>query len=248
MPDREIRAVFFDFGGTLFTYGDVRGRWFYPLLVEAVEWLGVDVEPKAAGRAYAEASQESFRAFHARPYYLHRELFQDAFRRFGEAIGGKPTQEFLDWFHERQRKLVYDRFQLRPDCVETLRELRGDSIHVSIVSNIDDDYLHPMLERCGLTEHLDAWTSSEEARSCKPDAEIFHYSMRKAGVRPEESVFVGDSPEHDVVGARRLGMHTVLIHSPLAEPPGSGAGESAEPDHTIDRLEELIPIVRSVGS
>jgi len=105
-----------------------------------------------------------------------------------------------------------------------------------------------MAGELALTEHLDAWTSSEEARSCKPDAEIFHYSMRKAGVRPEESVFVGDPPEHDIVGARRLGMQTVLIQSPLAEPPGSGAGESAEPDHTIDRLEELIPIVRCVGS
>jgi HAD superfamily hydrolase (TIGR01509 family) len=247
MRDREVRAVFFDFGGTLFTYGNVRGRTFYPLLLEALDRLGVEVEPRAAGRAYTEASRQAFEAFHPRPYYLHRELFQDTFRRFGEAVGGKPTQEFLDWFHERQRKLVYDGFELRPGCLETLHALRDGAIHVAIVSNIDDDYLHPMLERCGLTEHLDAWTSSEEARSCKPDAEIFDYSMRKAGVRAEASVFVGDSPEHDIVGARRLGMHTVLIRSPLAEPPGSGAGESAEPHHTIDRLDELVPIVRSLG-
>jgi FMN phosphatase YigB (HAD superfamily) len=217
MRDREVRAVFFDFGGTLFTYGNVRGRTFYPLLLEALDRLGVEVEPRAAGRAYTEASRQAFEAFHPRPYYLHRELFQDTFRRFGEAVGGKPTQEFLDWFHERQRKLVYDGFELRPGCLETLHALRDGAIHVAIVSNIDDD------------------------------SEIFHYSMRKAGVRAEASVFVGDSPEHDIVGGRRLGMHTVLIRSPLAEPPGSGAGESAEPHHTIDRLDELVPIVRSLG-
>jgi putative hydrolase of the HAD superfamily len=247
MRESGVRAVFFDFGGTLFTYGNVRGRTFYPILIEALERLGVEVEPRIAGRAYTVASREAFEAYFPRPYYLHRELFQDAFRRFGEAVGGKPTQEFLDWFHERQRKLVYDGFELRRGCVETLEALRRDAIHVAIVSNIDDDYLHPMLEKCGLTEHLDAWTSSEEARSCKPDTEIFRYSMRKAGVGAGESIFVGDSPEHDIAGARRIGMRAVLIRDPLAEPPGSGAGEVGEPHHTIDRLEELVPIVRAVG-
>ena len=68
-----------------------------------------------------------------------------------------------------------------------------------------------MIERAGLAEHLDAWTSSEEARSCKPDAGIYHLALRKAGARADGSVFVGDSPEHDSVGARRLGMRTILM-------------------------------------
>jgi HAD superfamily hydrolase (TIGR01509 family) len=244
----KLRAVFFDFGGTLFSYRNVQGRSFYPILSEALEHLGVDVEVRRAGRAYREASERAFAEYHPRPYYLHRELFEETVRRFGEALGAEPSREFLDWFHERQRRMVYEGFELRPGCFETLGALRGDGLHVAIVSNIDDDYLHPMLERSGLTEHLDAWTSSEEARSCKPDAEIFRYSMKKAQVAAGESIFVGDSPEHDIVGARRLGMRTVLIREANVAPPGSSAGEAGEPHHTIARLEELVPIVRAAGA
>jgi HAD superfamily hydrolase (TIGR01509 family) len=242
-----VRAVFFDFGGTLFSYRNVQGRSFYPILVEALERLGVDVELRRAGRAYREASARAFAEYHPRPYYLHRDLFEETVRRFGRALGAEPSREVLDWFHERQRRLVYEGFELRPGCFEVLAGLRREGIHVAVVSNIDDDYLHPMLERSGLCERLDAWTSSEEARSCKPDAEIFRYSMRKAGVEAGESVFVGASPEHDILGARRLGMRTVLIREADAEPPGSGAGERGEPHHTIETLEELVPIVRAIG-
>jgi FMN phosphatase YigB (HAD superfamily) len=101
-----------------------------------------------------------------------------------------------------------------------------------------------MLEKAGLVEHLDAWTSSEEARSCKPDSEIFHYSLRKARVPAAESLFIGDTPEADVLGARRLGMRTVLIQEPGVESPGSGAGASADPHHRVLGLAERLPIAR----
>ena len=53
---------------------------------------------------------------------------------------------------------------LRPDCLETLAALQQSSIHVQIVSNIDDEQFEPMLERLDLFRVIDAWTSSEQAR------------------------------------------------------------------------------------
>ena len=41
-----------------------------------------------------------------------------------------------------------------------------------------------MLDRLGLRTALDAWTSSDEAGSCKPDAAIFRLALTKAGVDP----------------------------------------------------------------
>ncbi|MFQ5698358.1 MAG: HAD family hydrolase [Myxococcota bacterium] len=244
-----LGAVFFDFGGTLFSYSRVQGRAFYPILIDALERLGLDLEPRAAGRAYRKASADAFEAYAPRPYYLHRDLFHETLRSWVRSLGGDEARAdavFLDWFHERQRCLVRDGFELRSGCLEVLRALRAWGLHTAIVSNIDDDYLEPMVERAGLRAELDAWTSSEEARSCKPDPQIFRHALRKAGVRAREVLFVGDSPQHDIAGARSLGMATVLIREPGVASPGGSGLPAVAPDFTIEQLGELLPIVRDL--
>jgi HAD superfamily hydrolase (TIGR01509 family) len=238
-----IQAVFFDFGGTLFSYREVQGRAFYPILTEALERLGGQALRGVAGKAWRRATAEAYRDYHSQTYYLHRDLFAEIFRRFARELGAEARPEDLAWFHEAQRDLVYRGFELREGCLEALAELRGAGLHTAIVSNIDDDYLLPMVEKSGLSEHLDAWTSSEEAQSCKPHGGIYEHALTKAGAAAEASVFVGDSPVHDIVGARRLGMQTILIRDDAAETPGAGAGEAATPHHTVTDLREIPDLV-----
>jgi HAD superfamily hydrolase (TIGR01509 family) len=224
------RALLLDFGGTLFSYSRMNGPTVR-LLLRAVERLGVEADAREAIVAYRKGSKDAWAEYLPRSFYLHRDLFRETFRRFAEQLGGEPTGEFLDWFHEEQRDLAVEHLELRDGCVETLREIKDAGVHVAIVSNIDEDYLEPMLERAGIAELIHARTSSEEARSCKPDPAIFHHALEKADARAEEAVFVGDSPEADVLGARKVGMTTVLILDEGAPPPGAGAGPSAEADH-----------------
>lgn len=236
-----FEAVFFDFGGTLFSYRNP-GLKLHQILREAAERLGVGGDRRKLRDAYLSASRAATLDFASRPYYLHRELYEDTYRRLAEALGTTPSAQLLRWCHERQRERVLENFELRPDCIEAIRALRGAGLHVSVVSNIDDDYLEPMLERAGLDRILDAWTSSEEARSCKPDPGIFHHALRKAGCSPREVLFVGDSPEADVAGARSLGMTAVLILEPGMPAPDAEA--SVEPHHTIENLSEVLRIAR----
>ena len=53
----------------------------------------------------------------------------------------------------------------------------------------------------------------------KPHPSIFQAALTQAGVIAEESLMVGDSLMHDVLGARRLGMRAVLL-SRGGVPPG----------------------------
>ena len=125
-----------------------------------------------------------------------------------------------------------------------MRALRERGHYVSIVSNIDDDYLLPLVERWQLDKLLDDWTSSEEARSCKPAPGFFRYALEKARCEAAEVLFVGDSPTHDIAGARALGMTTALISEKGQSPPGQ-FGEVPEAHHEIEALAELLPIVRA---
>ena len=239
-------AVFFDFGGTLFSYRQlVRGGEGPPLFVQAAQRLGVEVDDKRSlGRAWMKASEAAFGTVGTKPYYLHRELFEETFRGFARALGGEADAAFIDWMYDAQRDGMLASLRLRDDCHETLAALKAEGLGLAIVSNIDDDYLHPMVEQTGLHEVLHAWTSSEEAQSCKPHAGIFEHALEKQGVAAERVLFVGDSPEHDIAGARPLGMTTVLIVEDEGQPMGQGHLTAAEPHHEIRSLSELLPIVR----
>jgi HAD superfamily hydrolase (TIGR01509 family) len=237
----EFEAAFFDFGGTLYSYQNP-GLSLRHITHQAAERLGVDASRQELRDAYLAASRAAAREFAPRPYYLHRELFGDTYRRFAEALGATPDPGLLHWCCEQQRERVLENFELRPDCLETIEALRAAGLHVSIVSNIDDDYLDPMVERARLDQVLDAWTSSEEAGSCKPDQRIFRHALGKAGCSAQAVLFIGDSVEADVAGAHALGMTTVLIRD--IQMPWSATSRPQAPDHTIESLSEVLRIAQ----
>ncbi len=237
-----LKAVFFDFGGTLFSYRTIAVQSIQ-LITEASRKIGVEVETGEAALAYHQATKDVMAELMQRPYFLHKELFISSFKRFAEILGGEATPELEPWFYEGQRRALVDSYELRTDCLSSLQQLRDKQLHLAIVSNIDEDFLHPMLEREGLKQIFHSWTSSEEARSCKPAPEIYQMALDKARCQAEEVLFVGDSPEQDIAGARALGMITALIRDGDAAPPGAGALDASTPHYIIDELSELQAIV-----
>jgi putative hydrolase of the HAD superfamily len=235
-------AILFDFGGTLFSYRIVRRR-HTALLVQAAERLGAEADEALVVGTYARASRAVAEAYRDRPFFLYRDFLRDVFRRFGEALQGEPTGPFLDWFAAAHHGLAVRAVALRPRCAETLDALGAAGLHVGIVSNIDEHYFEPMLARVGLAAHVHARTSSEEARSCKPDARIFECALEKAGgAKPERTLFVGDDLHADVYGAGRLGMHTVLVRD-AGGPAPAVTDPGPVPHHVIEELPQLLSIV-----
>lgn len=45
----------------------------------------------------------------------------------------------------------------------------------------------------------------------KPDARFFEAALRQAGVQADNSVMIGDRYQLDVIGAKRAGMHSILV-------------------------------------
>ena len=66
----------------------------------------------------------------------------------------------------------------------------------------------------------------------KPDPRIFRSAMNRLGVRPEQSLHIGDLYHIDVVGAQAAGMHAVLL-----DPTG------LHPEKTVLR----IPVLEDLG-
>ena len=130
----------------------------------------------------------------------------------------------------------------RDRATETLVELRGRGLHLGAVTNADEDHLQGFLDVLGFAKYFDTWLSSEGARSCKPDAAIFHQALRQAGCAPAEAIFIGDTPAHDIDGAAAVGMRTVLITDGL-DVPGRALAANHQPDYVIRQLPELLDIL-----
>ena len=232
------RAVFFDFGGTLFSYAQMRPH-FDRMLEELARRHSVTAPMEEIRRTYRSAVVKKMAEFLPRPFYLHRDLFGAVHVDLLTALGADPSESSGPGLYEGQSQVGLAAMQPREGARETLAALRQRGLHLGIVSNIDDDQFQPLWERIGLGPCFDAVTISEEARSCKPHPGIYRHALGKAGdLAPELVVFVGDSRHYDVAGAKALGMTTVLITDP-----GDPVEDGEDPDHVIETMPQLLEIV-----
>jgi 2-haloalkanoic acid dehalogenase type II len=237
----QVKGIFFDLGGTLFSYsGRMGGSGIGYVLKE----LGITAAPEEVGKAWGAASKQVGEHYGRERYFLHQDLFRDTMTRFLAAFDHEPSESLLEEFHQRQLDAVVDHLPIREECHTALQALKDRGLYLSIVSNIDDDYLDPLVEKNGLSDFLNHWTSSEEAQSCKPDPDIFHYSVRKSGLHKDEVLFVGDSLHHDVAGADAVGMRSVrIVEEGVVTPLTHGLKVTADPTFEISNLNELVNIV-----
>ena len=73
----------------------------------------------------------------------------------------------------------------------------------------------------------------------KPEPLLYEMAMQRLGAGPEDCIMIGDRPDTDILGARRLGMRTALVRTgrfPPGEPLSDGL---AKPDWDVDTLTEL---------
>ncbi|MGH7263340.1 MAG: HAD family hydrolase [Candidatus Rokuibacteriota bacterium] len=95
-----------------------------------------------------------------------------------------------------------------------LSALAGRGYTLCLVSNTmrtPGAILREILRAYGLLDYFAHLTFSDECGIRKPDPEIFHRTLRAAGVPPAEAVHVGDDPVLDVEGARAAGMRVVQV-------------------------------------
>jgi len=225
--------VFFDLGGTLFSYGSLR-EVFGRALAGVAEEFALDVSADDVRHAYQVSVMTVLSEYAGRPYYRHRDLFAEAHARMLERLGVAGAAGAQGPVAAGPDALGLAEVTPRDGVRDVLERLRAAGLHLAIVSNIDDDQFETIWKALGLDDCFDTITTSEAAGSCKPDGRIFEVARAKAGVAPEAVVFVGDSLQHDVAGANAAGMRSVWLSSEPTAP-----GSPHVPDHVIGDLREL---------
>ena len=126
-------------------------------------------------------------------------------------------------------------------AVELMTWLRLEDIPTAIVSNGETHIQLRSLLALNLDRLVDAYLISEQEGCRKPEREIFRRAADRLSVPTEHCVFVGDSPEADMAGARSLGMKTIWYPNGVSWPDDYGW----RPDARIDGLSEVRPLIEA---
>jgi 2-haloalkanoic acid dehalogenase type II len=239
MMEPQTKAVFFDFGGTLYDYTCLEQAEI-DSLADLARWAGIDADPLEVWETHKEAMRRIFPRYRSRTFYHHHDLFRDALTHMLDALNAEAEAEHLDRYRELQWKRHARDFRLRQGVRETLTALRNDGLHLGLVSNIDEDQLQHLLGVAKIEPYFHSILSSEQALSCKPHPGIFRKALHHAGCRPEEALFVGDSILQDIAGANEAGLRSVLLwHRDDRDPPQV----DSPPSHVIREVPELLALL-----
>ncbi len=97
------------------------------------------------------------------------------------------------------------------------------------------------LSNLGLASFFAAIVTSTDMGVTKPHRDMFLEALRRLGAKPSEAIMVGNDPERDIEGARRLGIITVLYRPTKYYQTGA----ESRADYVIDSLEQIVQIVDS---
>jgi 2-haloacid dehalogenase len=121
-----------------------------------------------------------------------------------------------------------------------LRRL-AERYKLAVVSNFDyTPTALDILERAGVVDLFETIVVSDEVGWRKPRRDIFDAALDRLDVRAEESLFVGDRADMDVLGAQQIGMDAAWINRD-GEPLPAGV---MAPTYEIRDLGELATILK----
>ncbi|MFA6399455.1 MAG: HAD family hydrolase, partial [archaeon] len=145
------------------------------------------------------------------PAYHSRTLY---FQRIIEKKLGKPSAPETIELYEEYWKVFLANIKPRDGLIELLSYLKEKKIKVGIATNMTTYAQLKKIAALGISTYLDCIVTSNEVGAEKPRSPIFHIALHKLGCVASDTLFVGDDPENDVKGARKVGMKTVLIRTP----------------------------------
>jgi putative hydrolase of the HAD superfamily len=170
---------------------------------------------------------------------FRRDVWFDALAECG--VADAMLAEQLACLYPTERR---NRYAPYADVLPVLDGLTG-RYQLGAVTNGPCDLQHQKLERSGLDRYFPVQVISREVGVRKPDPRIFEIALDRLGVAAAESVFIGDSPKHDIAGAHAAGMKAIWLRRDGAagtKPVAQGGGvesDTVRADATITGLAEL---------
>lgn len=154
-------------------------------------------------------------------------------------LDGYPDQELFDKampiFNQLYSENTSKRSELYPGVVEGMAFLKESGFIIGCVTNKAAQFTIPLLKDLGLHDEFETIICGDTLEKKKPDPAPLLHAAKQLGVKPEESLMLGDS-KSDVKAARAAGFNIICMSY------GYNHGEDIrnyDPDVVIDSMTEL---------
>ncbi len=205
-----IKAVFFDFYNTLATHHPPREEAW----ANACREFDIKVEAKALFQSLPAADkywrdENSILPIDKKTPEEKIDFYTKYATRILYGAGAEVSHEIaLQILAKlRQHNWIY---KVYDDTLPTLEKLKNHGLILGMISNVVQD-MESVYTELGLQPYLAFKVTSSEVGCDKPRPEIFQAALKKARIKSEEALYVGDQYDLDIVGAQGVGMKAILI-------------------------------------
>lgn len=204
-----IKAVFFDFDDTLQSR-----KGAYRLYCESfLEKYFPNISEAERDKKLDEMEE------HVDGGYKDREVYFPEMIELWNWENHPPMQELYDSFNYDFGKHVV----MLEGAVDVLKEIKRRGYILGAITNGVSSLQNIKLDTAGIRELFDVVVVSGDIGIYKPDRRIFDEAIRRANVKNEEALFVGDHPVNDIEGA--LGADMQVIRMNYGDFKGKGLGK-----------------------
>lgn len=167
---------------------------------------------EAHARAWVDVGREAGLRFHYEdvrpligmggdkvvPILTGLEITSPVGERLGKRQGEIFTTKYLPNLH------------VFPGTHALLDRMQREGLTLVIATSAGSETLRAILKHAKLDHLIDGKTSSSDVESSKPDPDVVHAALEKAGVSAERALFMGDTP-YDIEAAKRAGVGCVAV-------------------------------------
>ena len=201
-----VSMLIFDYDGTLVDSLQIHVNNWKQVLYE----VGVDIPEAELRKRFGMTAKDILEE--VLPKHLHNKM---------ESIAKKESKLFTAKLSE---------LWLMPKAKEVLDEIKSKSVPMAIATSIQKESLDESLFFLGIKDYFDHVITGEEVSRGKPNPDILLEITKRASVKPESCLAVGDTV-YDAEAAIRAGMKVIIVGSPAFR----------------DKLQEMkVPIVENL--
>ena len=167
----------------------------------------------------------------------------------------RPFRQHLNWFFSGDPEAVLETYLgfyrdvveikagLYPGIAEILRTLNTHGFNVAVFSDKRQPFGASELEQTGVGHLLDHASFFNDGRPYKPDPQGLQDVMEALGASPEETIYVGDSPQ-DIECAHRAGTKSAAA---LWGSVDRKAVLATEPHYQLEQVDQLLACLGIAG-
>jgi putative hydrolase of the HAD superfamily len=227
-----IKVVTFDLDNTLWDVEpallraeEAQRQWLITHRPGAIDGIGHDELLNLKKRVWKAHPELSHNVSAMRQRFLHELQRAAGFNETAAKEGAGLA--FAAFLQERQKVELYTE-------ALTVLETLAQRFRLGALTNGNAD-----VYKTDAGEYFDFAYLAEDVGASKPAPDMFHAALSTTGVNAWEVVHVGDNPEHDVLGALRVGMQAIWLNADAA--PWSHRDEHHDyvPHMTITTIGEL---------